>query len=85
MAISVHVLLVYSLADQKLLRREAFNNAAQAMKAYVQAEREHLKADDVEIVLIGADSQATIETTHSSYFRGDVTVESLDLDKLLVP
>jgi hypothetical protein len=84
MAISVHVLLVYSLADQKLLRREEFDHVTEAMKAYVQAEREHLKTNDVEIVLIGADSQATIETTHSSYFRGDVTVGSLDLDKLLV-
>ena len=83
MAITIRLLMVYSLADQKLIQSEPFDNASDAMTAYVEAEREHYKTDDIEIVLVAADSIETIRTTHSSYFTGDVTVDQLDIDALL--
>lgn len=43
-------------------------DAAQA--AYAEAERAHADADDgLDIVLLSADSLATIKKTHSSYFE----------------
>lgn len=38
------------------------------MAAYFKAEEEHC-GEDVEVVLLGSDSVATIERTHSSYFE----------------
>ena len=33
--------------------------------------------DDLDIVLVGADSLETVKRTHSSYFETDETLESL--------
>ena len=59
-AITIRLLMVYSLADQKLIQSEPFDNASDAMTAYVEAERKHYKTDDIEIVLVAADSIETI-------------------------
>lgn len=42
-------------------------DAAQA--AYAEAERAHADDDGLDIVLLSADSLATIKKTHSSYFE----------------
>ena len=54
-------------------------DSAAALQAYAEAERENGVNPRLNTVLIGSDSLATIERTHSSYF-GDVT---LDLKQLL--
>jgi len=43
-------------------------NYDRARRAYEAAERAHRDRDDVDIVLLGADSLKTIKKTHSSYF-----------------
>lgn len=81
----VHVLLVYSLEQQKLLSQDEFALSEQdeAFAAYVEAEAEHRDSGDVEIVLVAADSIDTIRRTHGSYFREDVRSVNLALEELL--
>lgn len=81
----VHVLLVYSLDEQRLLRHDEFSSSEQdeAFAAYVKAEAEHRDTGDVEIVLVAADSIDTIRHTHGSYFRGEVQNMDLALEELL--
>ncbi|MFQ5554504.1 MAG: hypothetical protein ACE5GC_03925, partial [Acidimicrobiia bacterium] len=70
-------------ASQELIEVEEFSDALEAMARYTQVEREHFEDPSVEIVLVAADSRDTIRHTHASYFRGEVALEELDLDKLL--
>lgn len=81
----VHVLLVYSLDEQKLLHYDEFSSSEQdeAFAAYAKAESEHRVTNDVEIVLVAADSIDTIRHTHGSYFRGDTQNMELALGELL--
>lgn len=81
----VHVLLVYSLGEGKLLHYDEFSSSEQdeAFTAYAKAEAEHRVTNDVEIVLVAADSIETIRHTHGSYFRGDAQDMDLGLEELL--
>jgi len=81
----IHVLLVYSLDEQKLLTHREFSSSEQdeAFSAYAAAEAEHRDLNDVEIVLVAADSLATIRHTHGSYFRESVGSIDLALEELL--
>lgn len=80
----VHVLLVYSLRDQKLVDQRIFEaaNVDEAVEAYLDAERQDLRDRELEIVLIGADSLETIHRTHNSYFAGDIASVLKELDSL---
>lgn len=40
-----------------------------ALEAYAEAEKRYRDRDDVEVVLLGSDSEETLERTHSSYFE----------------
>ena len=50
-------------------------DAAQA--AYAEAEQVNGLSGDLDVVLLSADSLATIEKTHSSYFGGNASLEEL--------
>jgi hypothetical protein len=63
-----HFLLVYDLKQQRLIRQQRFADGAEAAAAYTRLEAEHRGRDDLEIVLVGADSIETIEQTHAHYF-----------------
>jgi hypothetical protein len=52
-----------------------------ALRAYSEAERENGLEPRVNTVLIGSDSLATIEITHSSYF-GDAKIDLKELLRL---
>ncbi|MGA8803734.1 MAG: hypothetical protein WB462_10240 [Solirubrobacterales bacterium] len=64
-----HFLLIYNTKTQKLLDAKDLgtseDDAAQTYSEYEERYRDH---NDVEIVLVGADSLETIKTTHSHYF-----------------
>lgn len=64
----VHFLLVYDLKEGRLRSSNSFDDPDAASLAYAAAEQEH--RDDVEIVLVGADSIETIMRTHGHYFEG---------------
>jgi len=81
----IHVLLVYSLTERRLLSQKQFSADDQdvAFTEYAAAEAEHRGLGDVEIVLVAADSLDTIRHTHGSYFRENVSTVDLALDELL--
>jgi hypothetical protein len=64
----IHFLLTYSLTQAKLVDLREFKDSAQASRAYVEAERANGRNLDCEIVLVGADSLETLQTTHAHYF-----------------
>lgn len=63
-----HFLLVYDLVAQRLIKQQEFSDGDEAATAYAALEREYKGRDDLEIVLVGADSIETIMRTHAHYF-----------------
>jgi len=68
MAIVVHFLLVYDHAAGHLREELTFRDPEQAVAAYAEMEEKHRNEPRVEIVLVGADSKATVRQTHGHYF-----------------
>lgn len=66
----IHFLLVYDIAKQELVSQEEFLDATTAAERYAELEREHRGDENLEIVLVGADSMDTIRQTHGNYFAG---------------
>ena len=69
-----HYLLIYNHREQSLVGAPATFDRREldaATAAYQQAEFEHHDDPDIEIVLIGADSLATIARTHGHYLAGN--------------
>ena len=63
-----HILVIYDIRAGSAKVHE-FEDYADALAAYERIEKEHLGSDDLDIVLLGADSLETIKKTHSSYFE----------------
>jgi hypothetical protein len=64
-----HFLLVYDLTAQRLISQRRFEDGAEAAAAYSALEAENRGRNDLEIVLVGADSIETIRRTHAHYFE----------------
>lgn len=65
----VHYLLVYDHRTQRLAEEpRAFADGGEAAAAYAKLEAAHRGDEDLEIVLVGADSLDTIMRTHGHYF-----------------
>ncbi|MBN9609055.1 MAG: hypothetical protein BGO26_14370 [Actinobacteria bacterium 69-20] len=82
MAKTVHVLLVFSHSEGRLLSQEQFRDTTKATAAYEAAEAAHSGDENLEIVLVAADSIDTIMKTHGHYFR--ISDDSLFSDLLSV-
>jgi hypothetical protein len=67
----VHFLLVYDRQQQKLLFEHGYEDPAEALKAYEEAEAKHRHDQHMEIVLVGADSIETVRLTHGNYFEAE--------------
>lgn len=80
---TVHVLLVYSLNEHRLISERHFNDGREAHSAYVEAERDHFLDTSLEIVLLASDSIETIRHTHASYFSDGTEIAALNLKGLL--
>jgi hypothetical protein len=66
-----HFLVIYEPASGEVAVMPFGNDYDAAQDAYAKAEQESgAKGDNLDIVLLGADSLETIEQTHSSYFNG---------------
>jgi hypothetical protein len=73
-----HFLVVYDPAADKTEVRTFGADYDAAQAAYADAERANEAAEaELDIVLLGADSLATIKKTHSSYFSGQERFEEL--------
>ena len=65
----VHFLLVYNGPARTLERNQRFEDVDAALTAYALAEDEFRGRTDVEVVLLGSDSIATLKRTHGHYFE----------------
>jgi hypothetical protein len=63
-----YFLLVYNLATREVEIEEWHGDDVGAAARYSERERELQNNDDIEVVLVGADSLDTIKVTHSHYF-----------------
>ncbi len=68
-----HFLLVYDLGAQHLIDQQEFDDGDEAAAAYAALERRNQGRNDLEIVLVGADSIETIMRTHAHYFDAVAT------------
>lgn len=72
-----HFLIVFDIPTGKPKVRDFGGDYGGAMEAYAEIEEEMHGRDDLDIVLLGADSLETVQRTHSSYFETGETFEAL--------
>lgn len=77
----IHFLLVFNRTSGELVSIEGFEEQDLATSALSLLERSHEDEDQIEVVLISADSIETLKKTHGHYFSGVETIP--DYDKLL--
>jgi hypothetical protein len=65
-----HFLLVYDRLQGQVIRHKAFRASDQALEARFAAEREFRGQPDIEVVVLTAKSLASLNRTHSRYFKG---------------
>ncbi|OBG76256.1 hypothetical protein A5700_22500 [Mycobacterium sp. E1214] len=66
----MYFLLVFSFDEGRLIHQMDYVNSDEAIAAYNAAEKQYRPhLDRFEIVLIGADSIATVMKTHGHYFN----------------
>jgi hypothetical protein len=64
-----YTLLVYDRAQAKLLVEREFDSKAEALAARFEAEAAHRQdGENVEVVVLAAESRADLMRTHSRYF-----------------
>ena len=63
-----HFILIYSIPDRAVEVRPFERDEASAAAEYQRLEAEHRDNPDVDIVLLGAESEEVIRQTHASYF-----------------
>lgn len=80
-----HFLIVYDIPSGKAQVRDFGTDYEAALGAYAETEDEMFERDDLDIVLVGADSLETVKRTHSSYFDSAETFESLLPASVLIP
>jgi hypothetical protein len=67
-----HYLIVFNAATGVEPEVREFRRPAPALKAYRDAEDLYRDRSEVQVVLLAADSLATIKKTHSNYWRAGV-------------
>jgi hypothetical protein len=63
-----HFILIYSIPDRKVEVKAFEHDERAALAAYERLEAEHRTDPDVDIVLLGAESEEILRRTHGSYF-----------------
>jgi hypothetical protein len=64
----IDFLLVFDRKTMTITSLRVFDDGEEAVRAYTELERVNWGRDDLEIVLLGADSIETLEVTHAHYF-----------------
>lgn len=72
-----HFLVIYDVQAGRSEVRQFGTDYDAAQEAYEQVEQEMGNRSDVDVVLLSADSLATIKRTHSSYFDTRESFEAL--------
>jgi hypothetical protein len=63
-----HFLVTYYTRESRVDVQEFGNDHDAALEAYMELEYKYRDREDLDIVLLGADSLETVKRTHSSYF-----------------
>jgi len=71
-----YVVLVFDRSRAKILAREDFmaDQREQAWSAHDRLVRQHLGTSDVEVVMLGAASEADLHATHGRYFAPPLAI-----------
>ena len=72
-----HFLLIHDIPARVTGVRSFGTDYDAAQAAYAEIEAQTWDRDDLNIVLVGADSLDTVRKTHSSYFHAEGSFESL--------
>ncbi|MCY3661635.1 MAG: hypothetical protein OXH28_02275 [bacterium] len=75
---TIHFLITYDRSNRQLLNLERFHNGKKAVDTYGEREREYADRPQIEVVLLGADSEDAIRVTHPVYFR----TEPLSMERI---
>jgi len=65
-----HFLIVFDRTTSQLVSKTPYSEEEDAMAEFSKAERANYGNEDIEIVLLSADSIETLEKTHEHYFSG---------------
>lgn len=63
-----HFLVTYFTREARVEVKEFGNDHDAALREYMELEHRYRDREDLDIVLLGADSLETVKRTHSSYF-----------------
>jgi hypothetical protein len=63
-----HFLVVYNRRTGRIERSQEYDVTADALEARFASERDHHGQPDIEIVVLGGESWAALQRTHSRYF-----------------
>jgi len=63
-----YFILIYDVASRALQIEPFERDSDAAIDRYEELEEQHRGSDEIEVVLVGADSIETIKRTHSHYF-----------------
>ena len=75
---TIHFLITYDRSARRLVNMEQFRDGKKAVDAYGEREREYADRRNIEVVLLGADSERAIRVTHPIYFREEpLSIEPL--------
>ena len=66
-----HFLLTYDGARGRLRSVQSFHRADRAVAAYQAEEQNYSAEDQVQVVLVAADSLETVKKTHSNFWHGE--------------
>ena len=66
----IHFLIVFDRATSRLVSNASYGEEADAMAEFSKTEHANYGNDDIEVVLLSADSIETLEKTHGHYFSG---------------
>jgi hypothetical protein len=69
MTVVKHFLVIYDIPAAKADVVPFGTNYPAALEAYEETEKAHRGDEETEVVLLGSDSEETLERTHSSYFE----------------
>jgi hypothetical protein len=70
MSALTHFLIVFDRATSRLVSKTSYSEEEDAMAEFSKAERANYGNEDIEVVLLSADSIETLEKTHGHYFSG---------------
>lgn len=72
-----HFLIIFDGAKGEMRERvRSFAEQAPAVQAYSVAERRYEREPEVQVVLVAADSLATVKATHPNFWRSDFVSEA---------